>query len=180
MSDADAPSEYVRGPTYSRDADAATFEFKSGSPGHTGGGYARWRSIEAGPHTPGDTKREVYVAVHRLAAVAWCYPDDWSVAEILDDLAGKDVHHQLSMPSANCEGELEVVDHGRHAEITQAKRRAWAADKKRQAEREQQALDTGPMCPECGDDAEATVAGTDYCLDHAMDVASGTEQTIKL
>ena len=179
MTDADdAASEYVRGPTYTRQ-DAATFEFKSGAPGYTGGGYPRWRSVEAGPHTPGDTKRETYVAVHRPAAVAWCYPDDWSIAEIFDDLAGKDVHHQLGMPSANIEGELEVVDHGDHSSLTQAQRRAYAEDKKRQAEREQQSLDTGPTC-DCGDDATATVAGVEYCLDCAMDVASRTEQTIEL
>jgi hypothetical protein len=172
-------SEYVRGDTYAR-SQTPTFEFKAGATGYSGGGYPRVRSKEYREHTPGDTADDVFVPIHRLAAVAWCYDDEWTIDEILADLAGKDVHHTLGMPAANLESDLEVVDHARHAEITQAQRRAWAEDQKRAVEREQTALDTAPTCAACGDDAEATVAGTDYCLACAMTEAKGTDLTIEM
>ena len=46
-------SEYVVGDTYAR-RDTPRFEFKAGSPSHTGGGYPRLRSSEYREHTPGD------------------------------------------------------------------------------------------------------------------------------
>jgi len=178
MADIEKPTEYVRCDTYAR-SQTPTFEFKAGATGYSGGGYPRVRSKEYREHTPGDGSDDVFVPIHRLAAVAWEYGSDWSVGEILADLATKDVHHTLGMPSATLESELEVVDHARHAEITQAQRRAWAEDKKREVEHEQESLQTTPTC-DCGADAEATVAGSDYCLECAKQQAKATGATIEL
>ena len=108
----------------------------------TGGGYERVRSYEQ-VFTDYGTRRkqDVYVAVHRLCAVAWCYPESWSVKEILADLDGKDVHHVSGVEWDNREDNLEVMTHAEHSSVTQTERRAFAADKKRDvAEQEQQAL----------------------------------------
>lgn len=178
MSDTEE-NRYVRGATYAR-SETPTFEYKAGATGYSGGGYPRVRSNERREHTPGDGTDDVFVSIHRLAAVAWCYGEEWSVSEILADLGDKDVHHQLEMPSANLSDEIAVVEHARHSEITQAQRRAWAADTKREVEREQQGIpEATPTC-ECGSDAEATVAGDEYCLECAMQKARNTELTIEM
>jgi len=169
---------YVRGPTYTRQ-DCATFEFKSGSPDHSGGGYPRWRSMERGTHVHGDGTRTVFVAVHRLAAVAWCYAPEWTTAEVCADLHGRDVHHELGFPSTTLEDHLSVIDHDRHAGLSRTERLAYAKDRKRRVEREQERLDAGPRCS-CGADAEATVDGEELCLDCATDAAAGRDVTIEL
>jgi hypothetical protein len=179
MPDDTEANRYVRGQTYAR-RQTPTFEFKAGATGYTGGGYPRVRSKERREHTPGDGTDDVFVPIHRLAAVAWCYDAEWSIAEILADLGERDVHHELGFPSATVESELRVVDHDRHASLTQAERRAYAKDQKRRVEREQQALDTRPSCTECGDEATATVAGDEYCLDCAMQRAEQTGATIEM
>lgn len=178
MSD-DESNSYVRGPTYAR-SDTPTFEYKAGATGYSGGGYPRVRSSERRAHTPGDGTDDVFVPIHRLAAVVWCYDADRPIESVLADLSTKDVHHELGMPAANCPDAVEVVEHARHAEITQAQRRAWAEDAKREVEREQQAALTATPTCDCGADAEATVAGTDYCLECAMETARGTELTIEM
>jgi len=171
---------YVRGKTYTRQSEA-TFEFKAGSPDHTGGGYSRWRSYESGAHTPGETKRTAFVPVHRLLAVVACYPSDRPIAAVCADVGAKDVHHQLGMPSANLPEELEVIDHGEHSSVTQAQRRAYAADKKREVEaEEQQRIGRVEYCVQCGDEADAVVSGTDYCLECGMAVAERTGATIEM
>lgn len=160
---------YVVGDTYAR-RNVPRFEFKSGATGYTGGGYPRVRSCERGPES-GHGSNDVFVSIHRLIAVARCYPDDWTVAEIQEDMIGKDVHHKLGMPSANVPAELEVRDHGDHSGITQAQRRAWAEDAKRER---QQTFDE-PTCSASGCDAEvkAAVGGERYCLECATEHAGG-------
>lgn len=165
---------YVVGEVHPNTLPYATFEFKRPSPDHTGGGYPRHRSVEYRPHTARRGKEDVFVPVHRLTAVAWCYGSEWSVGEILRDMDGKDVHHELGMPSATVRDELEVIDHGAHSEVTQAERRAWAEDEKR-ARDGQVRLDDADRCAGAGCDAEvaARVGGEAYCLEHATQNADG-------
>jgi len=144
----DHADEYVRGPATYRTPPA--FEFKAADPGGKGGrggGYARVRSWE----TREGRQRMVPVAIHRLAAVAWCFPDDMTAADILDSetLVGADVHHELGMPAANIEGELSIREHGSHSAITQAEKRAFAEDTKRTLSSSDE---FGPRCGRCGED----------------------------
>lgn len=159
-------SEHVRGPSYAR-TDAASFEFKPSATGYTGGGYARWRSRERRAHTPGAGTDDVFVSVHRLAAVVWCYDSDEPLADVLADLADKDVHHRLGFPSANGEAFIEVRDHGGHSSITQTQKRAFAESAKRDAEREA----TRRACEACGatEGTFARVDGATFCLECASD-----------
>lgn len=163
---------YVVGATHPNTLPYATFAFKRPSPDHTGGGYPRWRSVEWRPHTARQSSEDVFVPVHRLTAVAWCYDDEWSVGEILRDMDGKDVHHSLGMPSATVRGELEVIDHGEHSSVTQAERRAWAEDEKRRREQDRFGVET---CAVVGCDSEvaARVGGERYCLECATENADG-------
>lgn len=152
------PYGYVVGTPHPQTQGYASFEYKAHAPGNTGGGYPRWRSTEWRPHTAARDKEDVYVPVHRLCAVAWCLPDGTLGDDVrLSDLDGVDVHHNLGMPAANVDpaspnfdpdDALEVVDHGTHAERTQAQVRAWAEDAKRSAR------DDGPTdddrCGRCG------------------------------
>lgn len=172
---------YVRGETHPNTLPVARFEFKRPSPGHTGGGYPRWRSVEWCEHTSRRSSQDVFVPVHRLSAVAWCYGDGWGVSEILTDMDGKDVHHELGLPSATVESELSVIDHGEHSSVTQAERRAWARDEQRA--REQGGWgDDG--CPECGAEVQnggATVGATSgLCLSCATAEAKATDAQIEL
>lgn len=153
-------SEYVVGPTYAR-RDTPRFEFKAGSPDHTGGGYPRLRSTERRPHTPGDGPEDVFVSVHRLLALAWLIPEGMTAAEALagDVLAGRDVHHELGMPAANLEGELTLYEHSRHSEVTQAEMRAWAADAREavasDGDTTQGTADhLNGVCAACGDESD--------------------------
>lgn len=166
-------TDYTTGPsTYQKPR--AAFEFKApdqGSGGR-GGGYPRWRSYEWRPHTPRQTKEDVYVPVHRLAAVAWLFPDDWTAADVLDSehLVGADVHHELGHPAATIEDELTLCEHGTHSAITQAEKRAFAADRQR-------TIEDGPAperCPRCDDVLEdggvtATNLSGSWCLDCVTD-----------
>lgn len=127
-------SKYTNGPTYAQ-SERPTFTFKPSSPGYTGGGYARIRSTEWREHTSRRAAEDVYVSVHRLAAVAWLLPDGVLGEDVhLSDLEGKDVHHTLGMPSANGEGWLELHDHGTHSSITQTEMRAYGEDAKRRVD----------------------------------------------
>lgn len=158
-------SRYVRGPTYAR-RPTPRFEFKPSSTGYTGGGYARIRSSEYRDHTAGEGADDVFVSVHRLAAVAWFdtlgpddTPEDITAAEILEsgELVGTDVHHTQpdgdgpGMPSANGEEWIELRDHGRHSEITQSQIRAWGEDAKRQALEYDEGDVPDDRCAECGE-----------------------------
>jgi len=144
--------EYVRGPATYRKPPA--FEFKAadaGGAGGRGGGYARVRSWEVDPDSRSGRKQMTPVAIHRLAAVAWCFPDDMTAADILasETLVGADVHHELGMPAANIESELSIREHGNHSSITQTEKRAWAADTKRTLSSSDE---FGPRCGRCGED----------------------------
>jgi len=158
-------SEYVVGPTYAR-RDTPRFEFKAGSPDHTGGGYPRLRSTERRPHTPGDGADDVFVPVHRLAAVAWHLPDGTLGEDVhLSALSGADIHHtqpdrdRRGMPAANGEAWTEMLDHGDHSEVTQAEMRAWAADAREAVESDTDATqgtaeDSSRVCAACGAESD--------------------------
>ena len=168
-------SPYVVGDTYARRA-TPRFEFKPSSTNYTGGGYARVRSNERGPEGgPGRDAGDVFVSVHRLAAVAWHLDPEQSPAYLL----GRDIHHTTGMPSANGADLTEVRDHGEHSEITQAQRRAWAEDAKANAER-QSRLDDAELCDECDAAAHAALAGGRYCLEHATERGRQTGETVEI
>lgn len=171
---------YVRGETYARKR-TPTFEFKAGATGYTGGGYARIRSRERREHTPGDGTDDVFVPVHRLAAVVWCYDADRPIAEVTEHLRAHDVHHQLEFPSANLPAHIEVVDHGEHAAMTNSapsrtELRAYYEDAKRERD---QGGDADDGCPECGEAVAAAVGGQRYCIEHATEHATDG-QTVDL
>jgi len=127
----------------------------------TGGGYERVRSYEHRPHTARQGKEDVYAAIHRLCAVAWCFEDDATAEDI--DLRGMDVHHTHpdgeptgvewlnvhDSPNLS-EWGLEVMGHGEHSEVTQADKRAWAEDAKANANERV----TARECPACGSEPE--------------------------
>jgi hypothetical protein len=143
----------------------------------TGGGYERWRSYEWRPETSRRSKEDVYVPVHRLAAVVWCYPDDMSVTDILADLHGRDVHHKSGVGWDNREDTLTVLGHGEHSSVTNAERRAWARDAKATVDDPEAVGKEDRHCAACGasDGALATTESLDavFCLDHVMDRADG-------
>ena len=179
----DSP-RYVVGSTYAR-KQRAKYETKDGY--GSGAGYCRWRSTEWRPETARRSKEDVYVPVHRLAAVAWCYPDDMDVSEILRHMDGRDVHHTTGEKWANIgdspnfdEPGLQVCDHGRHSSITQTQMRAWAEDAKRAAAGQIVAADghgDADTCFKCGEE-HGMLCTTDslddnYCLKCIRDVANG-------
>lgn len=184
MPDDPDPSRYVRGETYAR-RERPRFEFKPTATGYTGGGYPRVRSTERREHTPGDGTDDVFVSIHRLAAVAWHLPDGTLGEDVrLSALDGVDVHHTTpdggpGMPSANGEAWTTVVDHGRHSEITQSQMRAWGEDSKQQATDDDVAVD---RCPECGDESDgAAVGGREgLCLGCAKQIGKQSGETIQL
>ena len=142
----------------------------------TGGGYERVRSYEHDPTKPGDRKRDVYVSIHRLCAVAWLLPEDAPLS-VLD---GMDVHHTTGVEWANFgdspnfeEPGLQLLEHGRHSEVTQAQMRAWAETSKEQAE-----ADPEPEgCHACGATDANLWTSPDFdgerCTACAMDAADG-------
>jgi hypothetical protein len=140
----------VAGEADPRRQDYATFETKPSIPQYTGGGYEHHRSTEYRPHTPGESSEDVYCSQHRLLAVVACYDLETPIADVLADLAAKDVHHRSGVPWDNRPGNLEVRSHGDHAQLTQTQRRAWAADKKRQLEQEASQPAGRDECESCG------------------------------
>jgi len=179
MSD-EQPPDYVVGEPHPNTQGYATFEYKRPSPDHTGGGYARWRSIESRPETPRQGSEDVFVPIHRLAAVAWHLPDGVLGEDVnLSQLDGMDVHHVTpdggaGMPSANGEDWTEVLGHGDHSAVTQSQRRAWAEDEKRKRERQERFGDTDRCAePRCEEEVAARVGGEDYCLTHATENSDG-------
>lgn len=184
------PHDYELGPTPPQTKGHATFETKPSTvyadgSRDTGGGYERWRSTEFRPETPRQGKEDVYVAVHRLSAVAWCFADGVTAAEI--DLCGKDVHHahpddwstrvewlnvhdSPNFPDAS----IEVHGHGEHTSITNTERRAYAEDAKADA------ADDAPdpdRCGACGDAAALLAESDDWegavCLDCSTRLSDG-------
>jgi hypothetical protein len=196
--DADA-NPYVIGEASARRQDYATFEFKAPDPngrGGRGGGYPRWRSWEGRPETSRRGKEDVYVPVHRLAAVAWCLPDgDLGTDVTLAALDGVDVHHTTGMKAAtigespNFEGPgLELVAHARHAEITQTELRTRAERARQQAadasgyEGGVSERDRTSVCARCGDETTTLCASPDFdgqrCPECAA--AAGGDAAIKV
>lgn len=176
----DDPTEYVVGTPHPNQQAYASFSFKAPDPDSTGGGYPRWRSYEHRPHTCRQGKEDVSVSVHRLCAVAWLFPEDWSAADILQsgELQGADVHHELGMPSANVEAELSLVEHGTHSEITQAQMRAWGEQSKRQAREAVDPRGRAEVCDRCGAEAETLAEcpawpGEQRCLSCAKATSNG-------
>lgn len=180
------PGPYSLGAVHGNTKSYATFETKPSGRNHdgsrdTGGGYERVRSYESVPtHYGQRRKKEVYVAVHRLCAVAWCYPDSWTVAEILADMDGTDVHHRDGVEWNNSEGNLELLDHAEHSSLTQAELRAVTADRKADVEaaEEQPISDHVPdVCPSCGSETEVLATSPGFqgrrCLDCAKSECGG-------
>ena len=172
--------EYVVGRPHPNRLPYATFEFKRPSPAHTGGGYPRVRSVEYRPETSRQGREDVFVPIHRLAAVAWHLPDGTLGDDVrLSQLDGMDVHHVTpdggpGMPSANGEDWTELIGHGDHSSVTQAERRAWAEDEKRQRKRQDRFGDTDRCAhARCDDEVAARVGGEGYCLAHATKNANG-------
>lgn len=177
-----ASSSYILGAAPPQQDDTARFETKpsvslTDTRIDSGGGYERWRSYEHDPTQPGDHKTDVYVAHHRLLAVVACYPGDMPVAEILQHLRDKDVHHKSGVEWDNRPGNLAVRDHGRHSEITQAQIRAWAEDEKRAVERIQSGETDQDTCNSCGESADALCTSADfdgeYCIPCAKRASDG-------
>jgi hypothetical protein len=196
MTDDEQTSKYVRGETYARKTHARV-ETKPSATDYTGGGYRRIRSTERREHTPGDGTDDVFVSVHRLAAVAWHLPDGTLGTDVfLEGLDGVDVHHTQpdadvdtpGMPSANGPAWTALVDHGRHSEITQTEMRAYGADAKRALAGDGGSAGVGVGveggCPECGgavDGDGATVGDAEgLCLDCATERAKQRGLKVKL
>jgi len=189
--DVQQSSSLVLGTASPQQSLTARFEFKEAdqsSRGGRGGGYARWRSWEWREHTARQSKEDVYVPVHRLCAVAWCFPDDWTAADILDsgELVGADVHHDSGLPSVHVEDGgpndipgLLLADHGTHSAITQAEMRAHGETARRDAEAVEQTGLTGPAdcCDNCGDETDVFAESSDwrgrYCLSCAKQESDG-------
>lgn len=159
MSQNDTPGGYVEGPVHPNTKPYATYETKPSVPGYTGGGYEHWRSTERRPHTPARGKEDVYASVHRLTAVVACYSLDTPLSDVLDDLHGRDVHHNapevdrdIGIPWDNRHSALEVKDHATHSSITQTQMRAWGEDTKPDTTTRERLRDPGDDsgCPGCG------------------------------
>ncbi|GGL57789.1 hypothetical protein GCM10009039_14960 [Halocalculus aciditolerans] len=138
----------------------------------SGGGYERWRSTEWRPHTARQGKEDIYLYHHRLLAVVACYDVDDPIEDVLADLAGRDVHHESGVEWDNRPSNLTVMDHGRHSETTQAQRRAWAADTKRDVETASEPETDESVCVACGEPAETPCRSEGFdgvrCLGCAM------------
>jgi len=190
--DATQSSSLVLGPASPQQSLTASFEYKAASQstrGGRGGGYPRWRSWEWREHTARQSKEDVYVPVHRLCAVAWLFPDEWTGADILDsgELVGADVHHDSGMPSVNVEDGgpndvpgLLLADHGTHSEITQAEMRAYGETARREAEAFHETGVSGSpdCCDNCGTEtdvfAESPEWSGQYCLSCAKEESDGS------
>lgn len=149
----------------------ARFETKPGS--GSGSGYERWRSYEFRPHTPGSSKEDVYLYHHRLLALL-DFPLSMPIEECVREMAGTDVHHCNGVKWDNRRDNLDLLDHGEHARLTnaapsQAEQRAFAEDARQQADD----LDDD-RCPRCDQQTDALVSSPAYegelCLSCSVDV----------
>lgn len=168
-------SEYVLGPSTYRKL--PRLETKPDA------GYERFRSYEITPGKQEYRKRDVYVYAHRLLALV--HPDvvDLPIGDALEYLDGRDVHHKNSIKFDNRLDNLELLDHARHASITQSELRdltkAAAADAKREQEAETEDRLGADRCPGCGTETETLATSPGFegerCLECAMMEADGAE-----
>lgn len=178
--------------TFGENAVQPYARFENAKPGHgSGAGYERWRSTEYSEHTAGSRREDVYVAHHRLLALL--HPDlvDEPIEVAASIVGENDVHHRNGVKWDNrlerpeyeddperCDGpNLQLVEHSRHAEITQEQVRAWAADEKRERERHESGYVPEAMCEGCGEptDTLATSPGFDgeRCIECATAATDG-------
>ena len=180
---------HVRGPSRARKH--ARLETRpTAGPRDSAGGYERVRSTERVESDPRNHAIDVYAAHHRLLAVAWnvdradgtpTLPEGYEGVVDMDAIAGDDVHHdapeadaERGVPWDNREACLVVEDHGRHAGLTNAERRAYARDEQKLRDGDETLSPDG--CVTC--DAEETAATFDdedaeYCLECATEQADG-------
>ena len=156
----------------------------------SGGGYERIRTTEHDPRNASDGTTSVQFSHHRLLAIAWNVDRATGVPilppgteGVVDPavLVGDDVHHnapevdgERAIPWDNREACLTVEDHGEHAGITNAERRAYARDGQKLRDGTETLPSAG--CDACdADETKATFAGTDaeYCLECATAKADG-------
>lgn len=184
-------SEYVRGPSYARKH--ARLETRMGTPSQSGRGYERIRTTEHVDSDPRDGAVDVEFSHHRLLALAWdvgeCLPDaDYEGLVDPAILDGWDVHHDAPEADAergvewdNRECVLALETHADHAGLTNAERRAYAADGQRLRDGETTLPEAG--CPECGDtdvETPATVGDTSgLCIECATTIAERTDETVR-
>ena len=146
--------------------------FEHAKPGDgSGAGYERWRSTEHRPHTPIDGREDVYLSHHRLLAIVECYPLDQPIESVLEDLAEKDVHHRNGIKWDNRPGNIEPVEHARHASITQEQVRAWAEDEKRERQRHESGVADGDICDGCGEPAEPLATSPGFAGERCLECA---------
>lgn len=174
---------YVIGPTDPRTKKCATFEHAKPGDG-SGAGYERWRSTEYRPHTARQSSEDVYVSVHRLQALLLPELFEKPIEDAIAELDGADVHHsngvkwdnRLSRREADGETNLEVLDHGEHASVTQSEMRAWAEDAKQQAATAEPEPAPTAGCTRCGTTDDMYVVADDLaghvCVECTVEVDS--------
>lgn len=146
--------------------------FEHAKPGDgSGAGYERWRSTEHRPHTSTNGREDVYLSHHRLLAIVECYPIDEPIESVLEDLAEKDVHHRNGIKWDNRPGNIEPVEHARHASITQEQVRAWAQDEKRERQRHEAGVGAGDVCDGCGEPAEPLATSPGFAGERCLECA---------
>ena len=87
------------------------------------------------------------------------------------DFAEKDVHHRNGIKWDNRPGNIEPVEHARHASITQEQVRAWAEDEKRERQRHEAGVVDGDVCDGCGEQAEPLATSPGFAGERCLECA---------